>query len=97
VAVAGCPNNAFLWNNVGLAFFGKQKLVAAVSCLKQAVYLAPFEASINYNLGVVHLHTEQYASAFHYFSAAINLQKVRILFYVIPAFSSFLPSSLFRL
>ena len=76
VAVTQTPNNPFLWNNVGLAFFGKKKLVAAVACLKQAVYLAPFEASINYNLGVVHLHTGQYASAFHYFSAAINLQKV---------------------
>lgn len=76
VAVTQTPNNPFLWNNVGLAFFGKKKLVAAAACLKQAIYLAPFEASINYNLGVVHLHTEQYASAFHYLSSAINLQKV---------------------
>ena len=76
VAVTQTPNNPYLWNNVGMAFFGKKKLVAAVACLKQAVYLAPFEASINYNLGVVHLHTEQYASAFHFFSSAINLQKV---------------------
>ena len=46
VAVTQTPNNPFLWNNVGLAFFGKKKLVAAAACLKQAIYLAPFKASI---------------------------------------------------
>ena len=39
-----------------------------------AVYFTPFEWIISYNLGVVHLTTGQYASAFHYFSTAINLQ-----------------------
>merc|ERR1712083_482456 len=29
---------------------------------------------ISYNLGLVHLNTGQYASAFHYFSASINLK-----------------------
>jgi tetratricopeptide (TPR) repeat protein len=29
---------------------------------------------MSYNLGVIHLTTGQYASAFHYFSTAINLQ-----------------------
>ena len=76
VGVTKTPNNADLWNNIGMAFFGKGKIVAAISCLKQAVYLSPFTAPINYNLGIVYLHNQQYASAFHYFSAAINLQKV---------------------
>ena len=39
-----------------------------------SVYITPFEWIISYNLGVVHLTTGQFASAFHYFSTAINLQ-----------------------
>lgn len=74
VAATQTPNSAQLWNNIGMCFFGKGKLVAAVSCLKRAVYLSPFEWIISFNLGVVHLSTGQFASAFHYFSTAINLQ-----------------------
>lgn len=74
VAALQTPNSPQLWNNVGMCFFGKAKYVAAVSCLKRAVYLAPFEWIISFNLGIVHLTIEQYASAFHYFSSAINLQ-----------------------
>ena len=46
----------------------------AVACLKRALYLNPFEWITSYNLGLVHLNTGQYASAFHHFSAAINLK-----------------------
>lgn len=46
----------------------------AVSCLKRANYLAPFDWKILYNLGLVHLTMQQYASAFHFLSAAINFQ-----------------------
>lgn len=74
IAATQTPNSPQLWNNVGMCFFGKGKYVAAVSCLKRAVYLAPFEWIISYNLGIVHLTVGQYASAFHYFSTAINLQ-----------------------
>jgi len=74
IAVTQTPFSAQLWNNIGMCFFGKEKYVAAVACLKRAVYLSPFEWIISYNLGVVHLSTEQHASAFHYFSTAINLQ-----------------------
>jgi len=74
IAAVQTPNSAQLWNNIGMCFFGKGKYVAAVACLKRAVYFTPFEWIISYNLGVVHLTTEQYASAFHYFSTAINLQ-----------------------
>lgn len=41
--------------------------VAALACLKRALYLDPFEWIVAYNLGVVHLNTAQYASAFHHF------------------------------
>ena len=67
IAATQTPNSAQLWNNVGMCFFGKGKYVAAVACLKRAVYITPFEWIISYNLGVVHLTTGQYASSFHYF------------------------------
>ena len=46
----------------------------AISCLKRANYLAPFDWKILYNLGLVHLTMQQFASAFHFLSAAINLR-----------------------
>jgi len=74
VAAVQTPNSAQLWNNIGMCFFGKQRFVAAIACLKRALYLDPFEWIISYNLGLVHLNTGQYASAFHYFSTSINLK-----------------------
>jgi len=74
VAAVQTPNSAQLWNNVGMCFFGKQRFVAAIACLKRALYLEPFEWIIAHNLGLVHLCTQQYASAFHYFSASINMK-----------------------
>ena len=73
VAYLDTPNSPQLWNNIGMCFFGKGKYVAAAACLKRANYLAPFEYIITFNLGVVHLTTGQFASAFHYFSTTINL------------------------
>merc|ERR1712112_266337 len=43
VAAVCTPNSAQLWNNVGMCFFGKQKFVASIACLKRALYLDPFE------------------------------------------------------
>jgi Bardet-Biedl syndrome 4 protein len=74
VAAVQTPNSAQLWNNIGMCFFGKQRYVAAIACLKRALYLDPFEWIISYNLGLVHLNTGQYASSFHYFSTSINLK-----------------------
>ena len=74
IAAVQTPNSAQLWNNIGMCFFGKHFHIAAISCLKRALYLAPFEWIIAYNLGLVYLNTGQYASAFHYFSASINLK-----------------------
>lgn len=74
IAAVHTPHSAQLWNNIGMCFFSKQKYVAAIASLKKALYYAPFEWIISYNLGLVHLHTGQNASAFHFFSAAINLK-----------------------
>uniref|UniRef100_A0A452H6C1 Uncharacterized protein n=1 Tax=Gopherus agassizii TaxID=38772 RepID=A0A452H6C1_9SAUR len=68
------PESPPLWNNIGMCFFGKKKYVAAISCLKRANYLSPFDWKILYNLGLVHLTMQQYASAFHFLSAAVNFQ-----------------------
>jgi Bardet-Biedl syndrome 4 protein len=35
--------------------------------------MAPFEWRINYNLGLCHMQQKQYASAFQFLSAAVNL------------------------
>jgi Bardet-Biedl syndrome 4 protein len=51
-----------------------QRYIAAIACLKRALYLDPFEWLVAYNLGLLHLSTGQAASAFHYFSTAINLK-----------------------
>lgn len=72
LAAPRLANSAQLWNNIGMCFFTKQNLVAAAACLMRALYLSPFEWIISYNLGLVYLHTSQYASAFHHLSAAIN-------------------------
>ena len=59
VAAVQTPNSAQLWNNIGMCFFGKQRYVASIACLKRALYLDPFEWIISYNLGLVHLNTGQ--------------------------------------
>ncbi|XP_025971029.2 Bardet-Biedl syndrome 4 protein isoform X2 [Dromaius novaehollandiae] len=74
VVAGAAPESPPLWNNIGMCFFGKKKYIAAISCLKRANYLAPFDWKILYNLGLVHLTMQQYASAFHFLSAAINFQ-----------------------
>ncbi|XP_072321543.1 LOW QUALITY PROTEIN: BBSome complex member BBS4-like [Eucyclogobius newberryi] len=73
VAASTVPESPPLWNNIGMCFFGKKKYVAAISCLKRAHYLSPFDWKVLYNLGLVHLTMQQFASAFHFLSAAINL------------------------
>ncbi|XP_060116173.1 Bardet-Biedl syndrome 4 protein isoform X2 [Heteronotia binoei] len=74
VVACAVPESPPLWNNIGMCFFGKKKFVAAISCLKRANYLAPFDWKVLYNLGLVHLTMQQYASAFHFISAAVYLQ-----------------------
>lgn len=76
------PNSPLVWNNLGLCFFAKQKYIAAVTCLKKAVYLDPFEWIVAYNLGLVYLQQKQYASAFHYMNAAANLKTDFYLIYM---------------
>ncbi|VIO86955.1 Uncharacterized protein BM_BM4542 [Brugia malayi] len=73
IAANNCEYNGPLWNNIGMCFFGKGKCVAAISCLRKANYLCPLEWKICYNLGIVYNAVQQYASAYHFLSSAVNL------------------------
>ncbi|XP_078482957.1 BBSome complex member BBS4 [Ciona intestinalis] len=75
VAAHAVPESSSLWNNIAMCFFGKKKYVAAISCLKRANYLSPFDWKILYNLCLLHLTMQQYASAFHFCSTAISLKQ----------------------
>ena len=68
-------NSAYLWNNLGMWFFSKEKKIFAATCLKRALYLAPFEWFISFNLGLVYLKNEQYVTAFVHMNTAANLSK----------------------
>jgi Bardet-Biedl syndrome 4 protein len=74
VAAAVTPRCPQLWNNIGMAFFAKQRYIAAIACLKRAQGYGPFEWVVAYNLGLLHLATQQPASAFNHLSAAVNLK-----------------------
>ena len=77
------PECAQVWNNIGMCFFSKKKFVAAISCLKRANYLAPFELYILYNLALVHLYLQQNASAAIFLQAAIRVNKKFALGYAL--------------
>ncbi|KAI8851581.1 hypothetical protein BC829DRAFT_110288 [Chytridium lagenaria] len=62
IAIHLSPESPRLWNNIGLCFSGKNKTVAALSCLKHASYLDPFNPSISSNLALCYLQAGQYAS-----------------------------------
>lgn len=72
-AAQSTPHSPHLWSNIGMCFFGKEKYVAAIACLKRAQYLDPFEWIVAYNIGLVLSHTGQYASAYAALAACVNL------------------------
>ena len=76
------PNSAYIWNNLGMWYLSKEKKIFASTCLKRALYLAPFEWIISFNLGLVYLKNEQYVSAFIHMNTAANLNKNNYLIYL---------------
>ena len=76
------PNSAYLWNNLGMWYLSKDKKIFAATCLKRALYLAPFEWSISFNLGLAYLKNEQYVSSFIHMNTAANLNKNNHLIYL---------------
>ncbi|KAI5744341.1 hypothetical protein M8J76_001489 [Diaphorina citri] len=85
LAAQKLTESSSLWNNIGMCFFSKKKFVAAISCLKRAIYLAPLDWKINYNMGLLHLHTRQYASAYTYLSAAVKSNRTHAHTYMLLA------------
>jgi Bardet-Biedl syndrome 4 protein len=73
VAASNSEDNGTVWNNIGLCFLGRGKLVAAISCLKRANYLCPLDWKILFNLGIVYAAMSQFASAYNFMSSALNL------------------------
>lgn len=53
--------------------FSLHLIVFTFFFLLKANYLCPLEWKICYNLGIVHNAMEQYASAYHFLSSAVNL------------------------
>ena len=76
------PNSAYVWNNLGMWFLAKDKKIFAATCLKRAFYLAPFEWTISFNLGLVYFKSEQYMSAFVHMNTAANFNKKNYLVYL---------------
>ena len=76
------PNSAYLWNNLGMWFLAKDKKIFASTCLKRALYLAPMEWIISFNLGLVYLKNEQYVTAFVHMNTAANLNKKSHMVYL---------------
>ncbi|KAL1502259.1 hypothetical protein ABEB36_007425 [Hypothenemus hampei] len=74
IAVLYDPESLALWNNIGMCFYSKQKYIAAISCLKRSLWLAPLNWKILFNLALVHLATNQPASGFNFACAAVNLR-----------------------
>ncbi|KAF7286922.1 hypothetical protein GWI33_003189 [Rhynchophorus ferrugineus] len=74
IAVLHEPESVALWNNIGICFYAKQKLVAAISCLKRALWISPLNWKIIFNLAIVYLATQQPASAFNFACASVNLR-----------------------
>ncbi|CAH0552064.1 unnamed protein product [Brassicogethes aeneus] len=74
IAVVYAPDSVALWNNIGICFYSKQKYVAAISCLKRALWISPLNWKVLFNLGLVHLATQQPTSAFNFVCAAVNLR-----------------------
>lgn len=74
LAVSKRPHCPYIWNNIGACFYGKRNYYAAISCLRKAQFLRPFEWTIHYNSGLVQLSLGRYVGALNSFSSAINLQ-----------------------
>lgn len=80
MAIEKCDYNGPLWNNIGMCFYGKGKLVAAISCLKKASYQYPLDGKVLFNLAIAHRAMLQFASAYHFISSAVNLQNKNVIF-----------------
>ncbi|KAJ3044963.1 Bardet-Biedl syndrome 4 protein, partial [Rhizophlyctis rosea] len=70
-------NLATLYNDLGMSFYSQSKFNLALPLLLKSLALQPLNAQIHHNLGLVHLHTSQFASAIKYFETAAKLNPKR--------------------
>lgn len=56
-----------------MCYYGKGKLISAISCLNKANYLCPLDWKVLYNLSLCYLSMQQFASAYHFISSAFAL------------------------
>lgn len=52
----------------------KQMVFQAISCLKKAIWMSPLNFNCLYNLGLIYIIAQQYASAYQTLACAINLR-----------------------
>ncbi|KAL3116707.1 hypothetical protein niasHT_000785 [Heterodera trifolii] len=72
-ATSEFDHSCALWNNIGMCFFGKGKLLASLVCLNKANYLCPLDWKVLLNLSLVYCTLHQFASAYHFVSAAFAI------------------------
>ena len=84
------PNSALGWNNLGLYIFAKNKFIAATTCLKNAIYLEPFQWLINFNLSLIYLGNIQNSSVFFYINIIACLKSDIFLIYIFEIIISYL-------
>uniref|UniRef100_A0A915NXM1 Tetratricopeptide repeat protein n=1 Tax=Meloidogyne floridensis TaxID=298350 RepID=A0A915NXM1_9BILA len=70
IVAADFDHSCAIWNNIGMCFFGKSKLIAALSCLHRANYLCPLDWKVLINMALVYCALRQFASAYHFAAAA---------------------------
>nr|CAD2167588.1 unnamed protein product [Meloidogyne enterolobii] len=81
IVAADFDHSCAIWNNIGMCFFGKSKLIAALSCLHRANYLCPLDWKVLINMALVYCALRQFASAYHFAAAAyaVNSNNASIL------------------
>eukprot|EP00798_Chlamydomonas_sp_ICE-L_P026319 gene26319-17414_t len=77
ISAVQTPNSPQLWNNIGMCFFGKQRYIAAIACLKKALYLGPFEWIFRYIAAIACLKKALYLGPFEWI-IAYNLGLVHL-------------------
>jgi Bardet-Biedl syndrome 4 protein len=70
--LANAFESSSLWNNIALCFSSRNRKVGAISCLQRAIYLNPLDWRISFNLAILLMQLNQFASAFHFFKASAS-------------------------
>jgi tetratricopeptide (TPR) repeat protein len=68
------PDNAYAWNDLGLAYDDLRQYNQAIHAYQEAIRLKPEDASAWNNLGLVYNHLRQYDQAIHAHQEAIRLK-----------------------